>query len=423
MKSKVAFLWDESYLWGLMAYESLRKNNLPFTLINSDDIRKKILSNYKLLFVPGGWASNKLKKLGEEGAEEIRNFIYQGGNYLGFCGGAGLATLDGLSLLNIKRKPTKERVPSFSGRIKTKLSKHQIWLNLNQENLLEEYSIFYVWWPSQFEVLDEKIKILATFSEPLPDSFTSDICIGDVINTKNNWDNLESLYDINLNPNRLIGEPAVVEGGFGNGKVILSLLHFDTPNDEAGEIVLKNLWEYLLEEKLSSKPEEYKINNEELSFSESEIVYELYQKAKELIDLGIRNFLWFQKNSMLFQWRRGIRGLEYCTLYVLIKKVAQLLKSKEDLKFFNESLAEKLIEIKKILEIFSDKAKELLILERFALQKDYITYNKCSDLEVQKIRRELFSESKSYGGMYKELISKIDKLLYGLLLSPPEVDR
>lgn len=423
MKSKVAFLWDESYLWGLMAYESLRKNNLPFTLINSDDIRKKILSNYKLLFVPGGWASNKLKKLGEEGAEEIRNFIYQGGNYLGFCGGAGLATLDGLSLLNIKRKPTKERVPSFSGRIKTKLSKHQIWLNLNQENLLEEYSIFYVWWPSQFEVLDEKIKILATFSEPLPDSFTSDICIGDVINTKNNWDNLESLYDINLNPNRLIGEPAVVEGRFGNGKVILSLLHFDTPNDEAGEIVLKNLWEYLLEEKLPSKPEEYKINNEELSFSESEIVYELYQKAKELIDLGIRNFLWFQKNSMLFQWRRGVRGLEYCTLYVLIKKVAQLLKSKEDLKFFNESLTEKLIEIKKILEIFSDKAKELLILERFALQKDYITYNKCSDLEVQKIRRELFSESKSYGGMYKELISKIDKLLYSLLLSPPEVDR
>ncbi len=423
MKSKVAFLWDESYLWGLMAYESLRKNNLPFTLINSDDIRKKTLSNYKLLFVPGGWASNKLKKLGEEGAKEIRNFIYQGGNYLGFCGGAGLATLDGLSLLNIKRKPTKERVPSFSGRIKTKLSKHQIWLNLNQEKLPEGYSIFYVWWPSQFEILDEKIKILATFSEPLPDSFTSDICIGDVINTKNNWDNLESLYDINLNPNRLLGEPAVVEGRFGNGKVILSLIHFDTPNDEAGEIVLKNLWEYLLEEKFTSKPEEYKINNEELSFSESEIVYELYQKAKELIDLGIRNFLWFQKNSMLFQWRRGIRGLEYCTLYVLIKKVAQLLKSKEDLNFFNESLTEKLLEIKKILEIFTDKAKELLILERFALQKDYITYNKCSDLEIQKIRRELFSESKSYGGMYKELISKIDELLYGLLLSPPKVDR
>ena len=37
-----------------------------------------------------------------------------GGSYLGFCGGAGLATMDGMGLLNVKRKPTKERVPSLS---------------------------------------------------------------------------------------------------------------------------------------------------------------------------------------------------------------------------------------------------------------------------------------------------------------------
>ena len=63
--------------------------------------------------------------------------------------------------------------------------------------------------------------------------------------TNNNWTELEEIYGINLNPNRLKDEPAVIEGTFGKGRVILSLIHFDTTDDENGAKVLKNLWDYL----------------------------------------------------------------------------------------------------------------------------------------------------------------------------------
>ncbi|PIW89550.1 MAG: hypothetical protein COZ93_04455, partial [Nitrospirae bacterium CG_4_8_14_3_um_filter_44_28] len=88
---KAAFLRDESFLWGLMAYKALKANGLPFELIRAEDIKKGRLKNYAMLFVPGGWASNKIKALGGKGLSEIKKFVRSGGNYLGFCGGAGLA--------------------------------------------------------------------------------------------------------------------------------------------------------------------------------------------------------------------------------------------------------------------------------------------------------------------------------------------
>ena len=166
-----------------------------------------------------------------------------GGNYLGFCGGAGLATLDGIGLLNIKRKPTKERVPSFSGRIHLNINKHPIFTDSPILRFTHS-PVFHAWWPSQFLIEDGRLEILATYGDALPDSFSSDLNVGDVV-TNNNWTELEEIYGINLNPNRLKDEPAVIEGAFGKGRVILSLIHFDTPDDANGTKVLKNLWDYL----------------------------------------------------------------------------------------------------------------------------------------------------------------------------------
>jgi phosphoribosylformylglycinamidine (FGAM) synthase-like amidotransferase family enzyme len=149
LNKTVAFLWDESFLWGLIAYKALKTTGLPFDLMRSEDIKRGQLKNYKMLFVPGGWASNKIKTLGKEGISEIKKFVNSGGNYLGFCGGAGLATLDGIGLLNIKRMPTKQRVPSFSGRIELNINEHPIW-NSSLHHSITPSTVFHAWWPSQF---------------------------------------------------------------------------------------------------------------------------------------------------------------------------------------------------------------------------------------------------------------------------------
>jgi hypothetical protein len=425
MECKVAFLWDESFLWGVMAYRTLQTLGLPFDLVKSDDIKNGCLKHYKMLFVPGGWASNKKKALSDKGTEAIRKFVKNGGNYLGFCGGAGLATFDGIGLLNITRKPTKERVPSFSGRIYLNVNAHPIWKGIpavlsSQKSAVRRKStpnpqsltpVFHAWWPSQFVVEDDAIKILAAYGKALPDSFSSDLNIGDV-EASGEWTEYEKVYQINLDPKRLLNEPALLEGRYGKGKVILSLIHFDTPDDINGQQVLRNLWRYLGGKQRSAEARKCgsaKVKTSELpSFRASE----LFALCSDLISLGERNFLWFWRNPMLLQWRRGVRGLEYNTLYGMIKEISMITKDQNCRGVLQYAPTEK---IKDLLIPFIEKAKRLLILERYALQKGHITYEKCDDPEIQKIRTELFSGSKSHGGMFKELIDEVDNVLFSLI--------
>lgn len=398
MISEVAFLWDESFLWGLIAYDALIANNLPFELLRAKDIKRGVLRDYKMLFVPGGWASNKLKALGKEGIKEIRDFVRNGGNYLGICGGAGLATLDGIGLLDVKRVPRDKRVPSFNGRIGLYLNEHPIWNSLVDQ-------VFYIWWPSQFLLSNRSIGILATYDKALPDSFSSDLNVGDV-EQHGNWAELEDLYRINLNPERLMGEPAVIEGRFGNGKVILSMVHFDTPYDKNGSLVLRNLWEYL-GGKHSSQA--ISLGEGNLQSALSPVIKEIESLTEELIDLGMRNFLWFWRHPVLLQWKRGVRGLEYCTLYRMVKEFSKLSNRLTAVDI------EMLKVIRGLLIPFVDKAKRLLMKERIAMQKGPITYERCDDPEIQSLRRELFGDSKSHGGIFKEILDRIDDLLYRLL--------
>ncbi|HWR88941.1 MAG TPA: BPL-N domain-containing protein [Dissulfurispiraceae bacterium] len=455
---KAALLWDESFLWGLMACRALSANGLPFDLIRSEDIKRGCLSSYGTIFVPGGWASNKIRRLGKEGTDALRKFVGEGGNYLGFCGGAGLATLDGIGLLAIGRKPTKNRVPSFSGRVYLNLSDHPIWEGLTRENapssLFHETppkrsglrslkddpsSPFHVWWPSQFVLQDETITILASYRSALPDAFSSDLNVGDV-NVYGNWQDLENLYQIRLDPQRLSGAPVVVGGKFGKGAVLLSLVHFDTPGDAAGSAVLRNIWKYFGIPPAEHRPESgpFPLRNEEtadqgdsggLSDGITTAIRDIDGAVTDIIDLGLRNFLWFWRNPMLLQWRRGIRGLEYCTLFILVREIARILENVDDTNRVNDQgnqrrcaalhigmpLAKRLESVRALLLPFSAQAQRLLVLERLALQNGHITYEKCNDEEIQQLRAALFSESKSYGGAFKKLLDEIDDLLYILL--------
>lgn len=411
-----------------MSFKALRANGLNFDLIRSEDIRAGRLNNYSMLFVPGGWASNKLKSLGDKGVSEIREFVTGGGSYLGFCGGAGLATLDGIGLLKVKRKATKERVPSFSGRIRLDLKEHRIWKGLGGADAFVQGSdlndIFQAWWPSQVLIEDEDIKILATYGDALPDSFSSDLNVGDVA-AHCGWPELEKTYAINLDPSRLLGEPAVIEGTSGKGRLILSLIHFDTPDDRNGSLVLKKLWEYLAGEKGGCcERRNNRVRDMASPIVSDNIVNkvcELESKTGEIISFGIRNFLWFWRNPMLLQWRRGVRGLEYCTLYIMMREIAEIIRSRpgwfsEDDRFLSR-LDDGLHSMAALLAPFVDQAKQLLVMERLAMREEHITYDKCDNPEIKRIRTELFSNSKSHGGLFKQLLDEMDKVLF-LLINP-----
>ncbi len=412
-----AVLWDESLLWGVMAWRSLREAGLAFDLVRAEEVREGRLSGYRMVFVPGGWASNKLDTLGEVGREAIRRFVSAGGHYLGICGGAGLATQDGLGLLPIGRKPSSERIPSFSGRIRLDCAAHPIWEGLAS-------SLFHAWWPSQLRIADPDLQVLARFAKPQADAFSSDISVAE--GEAAGWAGFEERYGILLDPARLNGEPAVVEGRFGRGRVILSLVHFDTPGDPNGAMVLKNLWAYL--DSPGGGPQEA-ADREQATLAPKlppgtlDAVGQMQASVGELITAGIRDDLWRWRTPWLLQWRRGVRGLEYTTLAVMIDQIAGRIGTErlsgsvcpgttadDPLR-----LAEEIGEIRRRLIRFCEEAGRLLAEERSCLAKGPLSPTACGDKEIERRRAELFGRAMSHGGRFKDLIDRVDRLLYGLI--------
>ncbi len=81
------------------------ENGFRAEVVTPDEIAAGRLKAFDLLIVPGGSGSKQAQMLGEQGRQEIREFVKGGGGYLGICAGSYLATTDytwSLHLLNAK---------------------------------------------------------------------------------------------------------------------------------------------------------------------------------------------------------------------------------------------------------------------------------------------------------------------------------
>ncbi len=77
--------------------KEFRNSNDPaisYEQVDSNDIRNGALSNFDALVVPGGSASVESRSLGKEARDNIRQFVSNGGIYLGVCAGGYLASQD-----------------------------------------------------------------------------------------------------------------------------------------------------------------------------------------------------------------------------------------------------------------------------------------------------------------------------------------
>jgi hypothetical protein len=408
MVPKIALYWDESYLWGLIALKTLRRLGVPVRLITSSQVRAGMLDCFDLLIVPGGWASDKTAALRQEGRDVVREFVRSGGSYLGICGGAGFAldTRDGLGLLNVKRVPTAQRIPSFSGEIElVPEESHQFWKGIKSPRM------FHVWWPGQFDVIGEDVRIVARYGRPGADFALADLSASEV----SNWEKWEKKYEINLNPAALEGEPAVIEGYSGDGMVILSYPHLETPGSRKGNKALLNVLDHLKPVMRKAKKGPLKKNKKQYEISGEAVnaAREMMKAAEEFITFGERNFLWYWRNDWTLQWRRGVRGVEYSTLYALTKEIWRHVKVERSAP--DPDFNRKLIEARNEVLRFSGDARALLMKERFALMEGAMSAIRSNDPEVNHMRERLFSSSKRWGGEFKKVLKSLDELVFGVL--------
>jgi glutamine amidotransferase-like uncharacterized protein len=70
---------------------ALDKLAMPYREMDERDIRSGRLEDCSLLIVAGGYTAKYVDALGEEGFEQIREFVAGGGGYIGICAGAYIA--------------------------------------------------------------------------------------------------------------------------------------------------------------------------------------------------------------------------------------------------------------------------------------------------------------------------------------------
>ena len=426
---RVALLWDKSFLWGYIAVYTLRDLGFSFDLLTAADVSKGALRGYQALMVPGGWASLKCEALGPEGMEQVRRFVEMGGGYLGICGGAGLALQvdEGLGLLPATRKPMSARLPNFSGSIRIRRdSSHPFWWGL------QKGVCFQVWWPSQFELIEpEKIQVLGKYGEPGNDFCVSDLNVQAAKAAGHDWKDLEKNYEINLDPRRLLNEPAVLQGTYGKGRVVLSYPHLETPGDTAGNMALFNIWYDLLDTtNLCDSPMAEGVSSARtipVDGESRERAREMALEAEKLVALGESYDLWSWRNPWFLQWKRGIRGAEYGTVSVLLQVLARELEQTSAIAtasgiMVSKKMGPELEKLEKLWKLFHHKGRELLEEEARSLGgstgKDVLELS----TQGQALRKEIFNcvqcyGSKTYGGLYRNLLDKIDTLLFGALLA------
>lgn len=392
---KSALLLTDSHLWGIWCYRALKRVGLFFEPVLAEELSEEYLGSFKALFVPGGWSRNKLESLGDEGKRVIRAFVENGGIYIGICGGASLAGLDGLSISPVRRK--KERVPSYSGPCRVKF--------LSKEALLKGIAqpIFYLWFPPEIEIVDGNAQnsadIIAIFEAPLKEAYTSDLCLED---HECDLAHIEKLYNLPLDPNRMQAKPLIFESPFGKGKVFISLIHFDTPNCPAGLMFLKNLAElYELPKQTYSEPKIFSLPQRSISLIEKAVSH-MKQMVDSLLEFGMRNFLFHRRYPFFIQWKRGIRGLELLNLQYAFEELESLICSGRASSETLQRVGEQILELEEDLRQVLETLKKSYILKRFNID----------DPLYSEEERRIFGENlKSYGGLYRELINKLERIL------------
>jgi hypothetical protein len=139
--------------------------------------------------------------------------------------------------------------------------------------------------------------------------------------------------------------------------------------------------------------------------------------VEELVVFGERHLLWRWRLPWLLQWRRGIRGLEYGTLAVIARYLANESGTALGAEARNSPDPWKplLEEVEKDAAELCSLAERLLIEEKLATQTGHLSKLGSVNDSVDKLRTQLFGSRMSHGGLCQSLFDKLDWILLQFL--------
>jgi glutamine amidotransferase-like uncharacterized protein len=91
MSKGAIYSGEGAVLFEDVAY-ALELLDIKYNTLDENDIMEGKLGQFDFLIVPGGYTQEYMPALGEIGKEMIRNFVRDGGCYIGICAGAYIAS-------------------------------------------------------------------------------------------------------------------------------------------------------------------------------------------------------------------------------------------------------------------------------------------------------------------------------------------
>ena len=442
--STLHILWDEAHIWGLLVVRAVRAFGVSHRIVSARQVAEGILQHEKpaMLMVPGGNARGKSLALGEAGREAICQYVREGGHYLGFCGGAGLAltwdgtseaehrtaspkgpAANGLGLCPWGRGTFDDRLQHFmSGHLHSRLAKkadlppHAARLlpddlgpSLENPGPAEkhhsdsEYPLLPVWWPGHFSATEGKdVHILAAYEKPGPDFWLTDLPIRAIpLEIFTAW---KEKYGFSPRPTFLENQPAIITCAHGKGTCTLSYSHLETPASPQA-----NGWlAYLLEELAGLAPTTRLVppwhdgpilwNDPDLARIEDDI--------ETVVACGLEHGLLFKRNDWLLGWRTGIPGSNINNVHSLVRILRRIPPTAEARDLLSTNLAT----LRPLAARFKQEGVEYLLTERLSQTLTRTLPDMLPPSVLKKQRAALFGPPMRAGGIYLELLDILDAI-------------
>lgn len=413
--SRLYILWDESHIWGLLAWRAISAMGLPHRLVRGSEIAQGLLSRKPpaALVVPGGVARRKAALLGEAGMQAVRDYIDQGGNYVGFCGGSGLGLSGafGLRLCPWERAALKDRMLHLvSGHLRTRITRPHPLAPPESANFPQD-PLLPVWWPARFAMdQDSPVAVLATYETPGEDFWVADLPLSSLpAGTLADW---EALYDVKLKPSSLKGQPCVISGDSGSGRYVLSYAHLETPLSPHANRWLAHILCTFLQHGTPAREEVPAWDLAALPVRWQEpLLLEAMEILEGLLALGLDHFLLFRRNPWLLGWRAGIPGAALNNVRSLLRQTLALEPTETAL----DCLEKNKKTFSLALRDFKEGVSGYLLAERLAMTLAKTFPEAVSQEALKRQKSALFGEPMEYGGPYGVLLETLDTLFFHCL--------
>lgn len=457
---QIHILWDASQIWGLMAWRALRATGLPCRLVKAKEIAEgRILGKgHDLLIVPGGNARKKALALSASGREAIRAHLRNGGSYLGFCGGAGLALShpseeDGLGLCPWGRGSYPQRLQHMiSGHLHASISQQSHYLppwhgqDKGMENDHRQdgrgqkdrqkktgltgqaglaHVLLPVWWPGRFEPgPDDSVQVIAQCRAPAADLWLADLPFSSL--PEHILENWKKLYGIDASLDFLDGQPLAICGQYGNGRYVLSYSHLETPASPDANQILLAILEDLAGCRIGQEVRQTAIPAWDLDLPGRDgptdkhgpegdlglIVNQALTRTRELLDLGVELHLFFRRTSWLWGWQAGLPGAALNSLHAALCTIAELPVTDRAIAYWQARAGE----FARLCNDLAEGARGYLLASRLGETLAGFHPDAIKRQELEKQRQALFGHPMHGGGMIARLLDIAGELCF--LLQP-----